>query len=139
MDYHVFLLSRIKEHFDLTGRNGESVAVGLQSTAKIITGAAIIMVAVFGGFATGRLVILQQIGFGLAVAVFIDATIDPLGPGPGQHGPPRQVELVPADAGWAGCRTSTSRARRPPPSRSRRRRLSRPPRRKVTVEPASGD
>ena len=75
MDYHVFLLSRIKEHFDLTGRNGESVAVGLQSTAKIITGAAIIMVAVFAGFATGRLVGLQQMGFGLAVAVFIDATI----------------------------------------------------------------
>jgi RND superfamily putative drug exporter len=75
MDYHVFLLSRIREHFDLTGRNGESVAVGLQSTAKIITGAAIIMVAVFGGFATSRLVGLQQMGFGLAVAVFIDATI----------------------------------------------------------------
>ncbi|MGH2561735.1 MAG: MMPL family transporter, partial [Thermomicrobiales bacterium] len=75
MDYHVFLLSRIREHYDLTGRNGESVAVGLQSTAKIITGAAIIMVAVFAGFATSRLVGLQQMGFGLAVAVFIDATI----------------------------------------------------------------
>jgi RND superfamily putative drug exporter len=75
MDYHVFLISRIKEHFDQSGRNGESVAVGLQSTAKIITGAAIIMVAVFGGFATSRLVALQQMGFGLAVAVFIDATL----------------------------------------------------------------
>jgi RND superfamily putative drug exporter len=75
MDYHVFLLSRIKEHFDQTGRNAESVAVGLQSTAKIITGAALIMVAVFSGFAMGRLVMLQQMGFGLAVAVFVDATL----------------------------------------------------------------
>jgi RND superfamily putative drug exporter len=75
MDYHVFLLSRIKEHYDVTKRNGESVAVGLQSTAKLITGAALIMVAVFGGFAAGRLVSLQQVGFGLAVAVFLDATV----------------------------------------------------------------
>ena len=75
MDYHVFLLSRIKEHFDLTGRNAESVAVGLQSTARIITGAALIMVAVFAGFASGRLIFLEQMGFGLAVAVLIDATI----------------------------------------------------------------
>jgi RND superfamily putative drug exporter len=75
MDYHVFLLSRIREHHDLTGDNREAVAVGLQATAKIITGAALIMVAVFGGFAAGRMVELQQMGFGLAVAVFIDATI----------------------------------------------------------------
>jgi putative drug exporter of the RND superfamily len=75
MDYHVFLLSRIREHYDLTKRNSESVAVGLQSTAKLITGAALIMVAVFSGFASGRLVMLQQVGFGLAVAVFLDATI----------------------------------------------------------------
>jgi RND superfamily putative drug exporter len=75
MDYHVFLLSRIREHYDLTGKNTESVAVGLHSTAKIITGAALIMVAVFGGFAAGRLVMLQQMGFGLGVAVLLDATI----------------------------------------------------------------
>lgn len=75
MDYHVFLLSRIREHYDLTKRNSESVAFGLHSTAKIITGAAVIMVAVFSGFAMGRLVDLQQMGFGLAAAVFIDATI----------------------------------------------------------------
>ena len=75
MDYHVFLLSRVREHYDLTGKNAESVAVGLQSTAKIITGAALIMVAVFGGFASGRLVMFQQMGFGLGVAVLIDATI----------------------------------------------------------------
>jgi RND superfamily putative drug exporter len=75
MDYHVFLLSRIREHFDLTRRNDESVAVGLQATGKIITGAALIMVVVFGAFASGRLVEIQQMGLGLAVAVFLDATI----------------------------------------------------------------
>jgi RND superfamily putative drug exporter len=75
MDYHVFLLSRIREHFDQTGDNTESVAFGLRTTAGIITGAALIMVAVFGGFAAGDLVSFQQMGFGLAVAVLIDATI----------------------------------------------------------------
>ncbi len=75
MDYHVFLLSRIREHFDRTGRNTESVAVGLQSTAKIITGAAGIMMVVFGGFATGDLVAFQQMGFGMAIAVLLDATV----------------------------------------------------------------
>jgi RND superfamily putative drug exporter len=75
MDYHVFLLSRIREHYDQTKRNGESVAVGLQATGKIITGAALIMVAVFAGFASGQLVMFQQMGFGLAVAVLIDATL----------------------------------------------------------------
>ncbi len=75
MDYHVFLLTRIREHYDLTGDNTGSVAYGLQTTAGIITGAALIMVAVFGGFAAGRLAPLQQMGFGLAVAVFLDATI----------------------------------------------------------------
>jgi len=75
MDYHVFLLSRIREHYDLTKRSRESVAFGLHATAKIITGAAVIMVAVFSGFASGRLVDMQQMGFGLAVAVLIDATI----------------------------------------------------------------
>jgi putative drug exporter of the RND superfamily len=75
MDYHVFLLSRIRERFDQTGDNRESVAFGLRRTGGIITGAALIMVAVFGGFAAGDLVMFQQLGFGLAVAVFLDATI----------------------------------------------------------------
>jgi RND superfamily putative drug exporter len=75
MDYQVFLLSRIRERYDQTGDNADSVAFGLRSTGRIITGAALIMVAVFGGFAAGRLVALQQMGFGLAVAVLIDATI----------------------------------------------------------------
>jgi RND superfamily putative drug exporter len=75
MDYHVFLLTRIREEFDKTGDNTEAVAFGLRTTAGIITGAAAIMVAVFAGFAAGQLIQLQQMGFGLAVAVFLDATI----------------------------------------------------------------
>ncbi len=75
MDYHVFLLSRIKEHYDLTGDNRASVAFGLRSTAGIITGAALIMVGVFGGFAIGDMSMFQQMGFGLAAAVIIDATL----------------------------------------------------------------
>ena len=75
MDYHVFLLSRIKEHYDETHDNAASVAHGLRSTAGIITGAALIMVAVFAGMASGDLVTFQQVGFGLAVAVILDATI----------------------------------------------------------------
>ena len=75
MDYHVFLLSRIRERFDQTGDNAGSVAFGLRSTAGIITGAAAIMVAVFAAFAGGQLSMLEQVGFGLAVAVILDATI----------------------------------------------------------------
>jgi len=75
MDYHVFLLSRIKERYDETGDNAASVAHGLRTTAGIITGAALIMVAVFAGMASGDLIVFQQVGFGLAVAVILDATI----------------------------------------------------------------
>ena len=75
MDYHVFLLSRIREEYDKTHDNTEAVAYGLRTTAGIITGAAIIMVVVFTGFASGRLGPFQQMVFGLAVAVFMDATI----------------------------------------------------------------
>jgi RND superfamily putative drug exporter len=75
MDYHVFLLSRVRERFMETGDNNEAVAYGLRSTGRLITGAALIMVAVFSGFALGDIVGMQQMGFGLAVAVFVDATI----------------------------------------------------------------
>ncbi len=75
MDYHVFMLSRIRERYDQTGDNASAVAFGLSSTAGIITGAAAIMVAVFAGFAAGELVMFQQLGLGLAAAVFLDATI----------------------------------------------------------------
>ena len=75
MDYHVFLLSRIKEHYDQTGDNTESVRFGLRSTGRLITGAALIMVAVFAGFASGDLVMFQEMGFGAGVAILLDATI----------------------------------------------------------------
>ena len=75
MDYHVFLLSRIRERYEQTNDNTDAVAYGLRSTGRLITGAALIMVSVFGGFAMGSLVMLQEIGFGLGVAVFLDATI----------------------------------------------------------------
>ena len=75
MDYHVFMLSRIRERHDQTHDNAESVAYGLRSTSSLITGAALIMVAVFSGFASGDMVINQQAGFGLAVAVLLDATL----------------------------------------------------------------
>ncbi|HEX7475691.1 MAG TPA: MMPL family transporter, partial [Dehalococcoidales bacterium] len=75
MDYHVFLLSRIREQYRKTGDNAGAVAFGLRNTGKLITGAALIMVAVFGGFALGDMVMFQQMGFGLAVAVLVDATL----------------------------------------------------------------
>ena len=109
MDYHVFLLSRIRERYRQTGDNRDAVAHGVGSTGRIITGAALIMVAVFSGFARGDLVMFQQMGFGVAVAVLLDATIV-------------RLVLVPAamqllgdrnwylPAGCAGSPTSTSRA-----------------------------
>ncbi len=75
MDYHVFLLSRIRERFDKTGDNTESVAFGIRTTGRLITGAALIMVAVFWAFSAGDVVGLQQMGFGLGVAILLDATI----------------------------------------------------------------
>jgi uncharacterized membrane protein YdfJ with MMPL/SSD domain len=75
MDYQVFLLSRIKERYDETGSTTDAVVHGVSSTARLITGAALIIVAVFAGFAMGDLVMFQQMGFGVAVALLIDATI----------------------------------------------------------------
>ena len=64
MDYHVFLLSRIRERYDQTGNNAEAVAYGLRSTAGLITGAALIMVAVFGAFAAGKTPLTSKWGSG---------------------------------------------------------------------------
>jgi putative drug exporter of the RND superfamily len=75
MDYHVFLLSRIRERYLQTGDSNAAVAHGIGSTARLITGAALIIIAVFGGFALGDLVMFQQMGFGVAVSLLIDATI----------------------------------------------------------------
>ena len=75
MDYHVFLLSRIRERYLQTGDSDVAVAHGIGSTARLITGAALIIIAVFGGFAVGDLVAFQQMGFGVAVSLLLDATI----------------------------------------------------------------
>ena len=75
MGYQVLLLSRVRERFDQTLDNAESVAFGIRSTGRLITGAALIMVAVFLGFAAGDIVPLQQMGFGLGIAILLDATI----------------------------------------------------------------
>lgn len=75
MDYEVFLLSRIREEYDRTGDNASAVADGLAATARVITAAAAIMVCVFGSFVLGVDRSLQIMGFGLAIAVLIDATI----------------------------------------------------------------
>ena len=76
MDYEVFLLSRMKEEYDTNGHdNREAVANGLATTARVITAAAAIMVCVFGSFVAGDQRVIKEFGLGLAVAVFIDATV----------------------------------------------------------------
>jgi RND superfamily putative drug exporter len=75
MDYHMLLLNRVKESYDQTGKNDESVSMGIRLTAGQITSAAAIMVGVFSAFALAREVGLQQFGVGLGVSVLIDATI----------------------------------------------------------------
>lgn len=75
MDYEVLMLSRIQEEYERTGDNRQAVATGLAQTARVITGAALIMVVVFGGFMLADIVVIKSLGFGLALAVLIDATI----------------------------------------------------------------
>jgi uncharacterized membrane protein YdfJ with MMPL/SSD domain len=75
MDYEVLMLSRIQEEYERTGDNRSAVAFGLANTGRVITGAAAIMVVAFGGFALADIVIIKSMGFGLALAVLIDATI----------------------------------------------------------------
>ncbi len=75
MDYHVFILSRIKEGYDKGMTNAAAVEHGIRSSAGVVTAAAVVMVAVFSIFATLSLIDLQQFGVGLAAAVLIDATL----------------------------------------------------------------
>jgi RND superfamily putative drug exporter len=75
MDYQVFLLSRIHERWASTADTREAIVHGVASTARLITGAAAIIIVVFAGFATGQLVSFQQMGFGIAVALALDATL----------------------------------------------------------------
>ena len=75
MDYEVFLLARIREEYLRTGDNTEAVGWGLEHTGRIITSAAAVMVTVFGAFAFASLIPIKTMGFGLAVAVLLDATL----------------------------------------------------------------
>ena len=74
-DYEVFILSRIKEYYARTGDNEESVAAGLQHTAGVVTAAGLILVGVFGSFATAGIITIKEIGLGLAIGVLIDTFI----------------------------------------------------------------
>ena len=75
MDYHVFILSRIRETFDRGASTDEAIAHGIKSTAGVVTSAAIVMVGVFAIFATLSMLFFKQFGVGLAAAILIDATI----------------------------------------------------------------
>jgi RND superfamily putative drug exporter len=75
MDYEVFLVSRIREEYLKGSDNSKAVAMGLSSTARVITSAALIMIAVFGSFILGDERVIKEFGFGLAIAIFLDATI----------------------------------------------------------------
>jgi RND superfamily putative drug exporter len=75
MDYHVFILSRVKEAYDRGMSSEDAVAHGIKSTAGVVTSAAIVMVGVFSIFGTIQLIMLKQFGVGLAIAVLLDATI----------------------------------------------------------------
>src|ERR671939_335495 len=75
MDYEVFLVTRMREEWDHRQDNRHAVAFGLERTGRIVTAAALIMVAAFSGFVAGRIVGLQEFGLGLAVAILVDATI----------------------------------------------------------------
>ena len=132
MDYQVFLMSRIKERYDQTGSTREAVAGGVASTARIITGAALIIIVVFSGFARGQLVMFQQMGFGVAVALLLDATLDPHRHPALCAQPPRPPQLVPARLAELAT---------PPPSgpaRDRPDRHRNPRRRPVTHSPVTG-
>jgi RND superfamily putative drug exporter len=94
MDYHVFLLSRVREAFGVTRDARGSIIVGVRTTGALITGAALIMVAVFAGFASGDVSEMSQMGLGLAVAIILDATLV-------------RVVLVPALLALMGARAWT--------------------------------
>lgn len=75
MDYEVFLLSRIKERFDQTGDNRQAISSGLQRTGGLITSEALLLAIVLGAFGMAKIIFIQEIGIGLAIAVIMDATL----------------------------------------------------------------
>ena len=108
MDYQVFLLSRIHEHFTESRDNREAVIDGLASSARVITSAALIMVSVFASFILNGDPTVKQFGVGLAVAIAVDATIV-------------RCLLVPATMILVGERTGASRLARADPAAGRAR------------------
>ena len=111
MDYEVFLLSRVREEYLRTGDNGAADRRGVSSTARVITSAALIMVAVFLAFVFGAGPATKMFGLGLATAIFVDATVVRMVLVPGDHDPARPGQLVAAGV-----------ARPPPPAGHRGRR-----------------
>lgn len=75
MDYEVFLLTRIREIYDETGDNAQSVALGLEKTGRIITSAALVLVLVAGSFTFGDIIIIKALGLGIALAIFLDSSV----------------------------------------------------------------
>jgi RND superfamily putative drug exporter len=75
MDYEIFLLSRMREEWDRSGNNAQAVALGLQRSGKIVTAAALLVVLVTASFVSAELVLIKSLGFGIALAVFLDVTI----------------------------------------------------------------
>ena len=129
MDYEVFLLSRIREEWRRTGDSRTSVADGLAATAKVITAAAAIMVVVFGSFMLEFERTMKMMGTGLAVAIFLDATIVRMVLVPGDDGAARRPQLVAA----ALARSDPAEPRR----RGPRRRGRTDPRRRRGARSAS--
>ena len=108
MDYHVFILSRIREAYDGGLTTQAAVAHGIKTTAGVVTSAAIVMVAVFSIFGALQAMIFKQFGVGLAAAILIDATVIRADSPAGDDEPARPLELVPARGGWSGCRASST-------------------------------
>ena len=118
MDYHVFILSRIREAFDRGMTTEDAVAHGIKTTAGTVSSAALVMVGAFGIFATLPFLDFKEMGIGLAAAVLIDATIVRAVLLPAIDEAARRVELVPAAVALVAARsssTATSPTHRPSP------------------------
>ncbi len=136
MDYEVFLLSRIREEFVRTGDNAESVARGLAGTGRVITSAALIMIAVFLSFVASPVPSLKMLGLGLAVAILDRRHHRPDGAGAGHDGAARQGQLVAPRLARPGAAPPDRRGR------ERRHRLTDSPAREgarwsLTLQPPS--
>ena len=126
MDYHVFILSRIREAYDRGLSTDDAISHGIKSTAGVVTSAAVVMVGVFSVFAMLPLVDLKEMGIGLAVAVLIDATIVRAVLLPGHDEAARRARTGTSRRGSSGCRGSSTSAREPG-FRPRQPASSRPP------------